>query len=98
VLATVSICSKAKGQKGVKRQGRGHSAKKLALIIYTMQACVPENMGFRNMDYPIQASARQHNAIWSAYNQRGKTRKFPGSLRAGREAEKETGNVATIEH
>jgi hypothetical protein len=69
----------------------GHSAKKLALIIYTMQACVSENMGFKNMDCPIQTPAPLHNTIWTAYNQRRKTRKmeFPESLRDGRRSREE---------
>lgn len=50
----------------------GHSAKKLTLIIYTMQACVSENTGFKNMDYPIQTPAPLHNTIWTTYNQGGK--------------------------
>jgi hypothetical protein len=47
----------------------GHSAKKLTLIIYTMQTCVLENMAFQNMDYTIQTAASPVNAIWTAYNQ-----------------------------
>jgi hypothetical protein len=49
----------------------GHPAKKLTLIIYTMQTCVLENMGFQNMDYPIQTEASPQNTIWTAYNQGG---------------------------
>ena len=47
----------------------GCSAKKLTLIIYTMQACVLGNMGFQNMDYPIQTATLIQNTICVAYNQ-----------------------------
>jgi hypothetical protein len=61
-----------------------HSAKKLALIIYTMQACVSENMGLKNMDCPIQTPTPLHNTIWPAYNQRRKDEE-DGSFQAASE-------------
>jgi hypothetical protein len=48
----------------------GCCAKKVTLIIYTRQACVLENTGFQNMDYPTQKAAGLQNTIWAAYNQR----------------------------
>lgn len=55
-----------------------------------MQACVLGNMGFQNMDYPIQTAAWLHNTIWTAYNQGGKR---------GRWSSQEGGEVAkTVAH
>lgn len=84
----------------------GCSAKKAPLIIYTMQACVLGNMGFQNMDHPIQTAAWLQNTIWAAYNQGGsaedgvcrkteKWRRHSSSKKTGRDATEDATKDAT---